>query len=100
EAWVQAALNAAERISGPVVITDVRFPNEVEAVRRYGRAESTSSIGAIVRVTRPGLPETDLHISETALDGLVADFPVMNDTTLEALDAQADAVARTVLAGS
>jgi hypothetical protein len=85
EAWVDAAWRVADGIPGPVVITDVRFPNEVQAVRRWG--------GKIVRVNRPGLPETDLHISETALDALVADYVVHNDADVAALHLTADSLA-------
>ncbi len=91
ETWVDAALVKAAAISGPVVVTDVRFPNEAERVRFDG--------GKIVRVNRPGLPETDLHISETALDDLVPDFLVRNAGTVADLHGFADGVARTVLAG-
>lgn len=61
------------------VVTDVRFPNEVDAVRDRG--------GKIVRVTRPGLVSTDQHVSETALDGVVPDAEIVNDGTLEDLAA-------------
>lgn len=72
-----------------MVVTDVRFPNEVRLIRERG--------GQIVRVERPGLPQTDLHISETALDALVADYPVLNDGTVSDLHALADIVARSAL---
>ncbi len=42
------------------IITDVRFPNEVEAIKKVG--------GIIIRVNRRGMLDTDKHESETALD--------------------------------
>lgn len=42
------------------IITDVRFPNEVQAVRDRG--------GILVRVNRFGMNDTSTHESETALD--------------------------------
>jgi hypothetical protein len=54
--WVRAVIRPALDESRPVVITDVRFPNEVAAVRRHG--------GLFVRVTRPGI-ESDGHVSES-----------------------------------
>lgn len=42
------------------IITDVRFPNEAEAIKKRD--------GIIIRVNRPGMPEGDNHPSETALD--------------------------------
>ena len=89
EVWVDAALVKAAAVPGPVVITDVRFPNEAERVRWDG--------GKVVRVNRPGLPQTDLHISETALDDLVADYVVGNGGTVADLHESADEVARLVL---
>lgn len=87
-AWVDPVIIEAEehRYEGvPVAITDVRFPNEVEAIRASG--------GLVVRVERPGLLEdaASLHISETALDSEPADHVIVNDGSLEDL---ADAVNR------
>lgn len=42
------------------IITDVRFPNELQAVKDRG--------GIIIRVNRQGAMSHDLHASETALD--------------------------------
>lgn len=92
DAWVSTALETADILDGPVVITDVRFPNEVRMVREAG--------GRVVRIARPGLPETDLHVSETALDDLVPDYAVSNDSDLEHLYRQADEIAARVLADS
>lgn len=62
------------------VVTDVRFPNEVDAVRDRG--------GKIIRVARPGLVSTDQHVSETALDDVEPDALIVNDGTLEDLAAK------------
>lgn len=43
-----------------VVIPDVRFPNEADAVLGWG--------GQVWRVVRPGVPAVNPHVSETALD--------------------------------
>lgn len=86
--WVDATLRQAAAIDGPVVITDVRFPNEVTAV-----VGDDDLKGFTVRVTRPSIPDSgDKHISETALDGIRADFEVTNSSTLDDLYRQADAV--------
>lgn len=82
-AWVDVVAGLAEDIreeGGNVVITDVRFPNEAELVENWG--------GTLVRVTRPGLPQDDLHISETALDAWPCDHTIQNDGSLEDLDRQ------------
>jgi len=71
----------------PVVVTDVRFPNEAEAVRRAG--------GVLVRVVRPGA-DGGGHATETALDDYPEDFLVDNDGTLEDLATEARTVASLV----
>jgi hypothetical protein len=62
--WVAAGMQEASsnRAEGfPVVITDVRYPNEADAIREAG--------GTLVRITRPGVDDGDTHASETALVG-------------------------------
>ena len=61
----------------PVVVTDVRFPNEADGIRELG--------GVIVRIVRPGLVSTDEHISEKALDNYRPDYVVKNDDDLDTL---------------
>jgi len=78
EFWVNAAFNNVEP-SSRIVVTDVRFPNEVDAILARG--------GIVYRVVRPGLESIDSHISETALDHL--DLPViLNDGSVEDLYAK------------
>jgi hypothetical protein len=48
------------------VITDVRFPNEVEAIKNAG--------GKVIRLTRDIFAGQDVHWSETALDANVYDW--------------------------
>ncbi len=58
-----------------LVLTDTRFPNEAELVKKHG--------GIIVRVARPDLPfDDDAHPSETALDDYPEDFTLVNDGDL------------------
>lgn len=88
--WVRAAWRTIEAIDGPVVITDVRYPNEamsLQIARRRGVP------AYLVRITRPGLKDDgDAHPSETALDGWPADYYVDNDRGLAELHQQADDV--------
>jgi len=83
DVWVdiasEKALDALEEGFG-VVLTDVRFTNEVDFVRELG--------GCIVRITRPGVGPVNGHISETALDGIVPDHTIVNDGTVEELQAK------------
>jgi hypothetical protein len=94
--WVNLAMDkidAADTWNMPVVVTDVRYPNEAEALRNRGFV--------LVRVKRPGyLAETvdadelaaRQHESETALDGYPADRVLINGGTLFDLETEADAL--------
>ena len=68
ETWVNAAMERVREFVAdniPVVMTDMRFPNEVEIVRSNG--------GLIVRIERDSLPAESLkdqHVSETLLDNM------------------------------
>jgi hypothetical protein len=61
------------------IITDMRFPNEMEAVEQRK--------GITIRVTRPDFLsfEAMLHPSETALDDAKFDYEIINDGSLEDL---------------
>lgn len=74
--WVEIVLDAIAAVDGPVVVTDVRFPNEYEALLAAG--------ARLVRVVRPGLP-VDHHPSETALDDHPVHATVVNDSTVRKL---------------
>lgn len=74
-------------VEGSVVVPDVRYPNEVESLIRHGFWT--------VRVERPGLDDSDTHISETALDGYYADFLIKNTGSLQDLKQQVDELVRT-----
>jgi len=59
------------------ILTDVRFPNEVEAIKNRG--------GIVIRVNRLNLPKSN-HISETALDNYTDfDYVIENDGTIKQL---------------
>lgn len=73
--WVKALFNTYH--NGNVIIADVRFPNEAEAIKERG--------GILIRIERPGAGAGN-HISETALDNYDKfDYIVNNDGTLEDL---------------
>jgi hypothetical protein len=74
--WVGQALKGLGDES--YVFTDVRFPNEAEAVRGRG--------GVVWNVVRPGVGVANGHVSECALDGFVFDETVVNDGSLEDLE--------------
>lgn len=78
--WVDPVVLAAELETSPVVITDVRYRNECEAVRGAG--------GKVFRVERPGFSPVNSHSSDTGVDSLVVDGVIANDGTLQDLVAR------------
>lgn len=62
------------------IITDMRFPNEMEAVKERK--------GITIRITRPvkkSKTTPRLHPSETSLDKAEFDYTIVNDSTIEEL---------------
>lgn len=77
--WINATMNAVARNHLPgAIITDVRFPNEAEAVKKKG--------GIVIRIERSSENSSDNHPSEIALDDYENfDYKIYNDGTLEDL---------------
>jgi len=64
------------------VITDVRFPNEIEMVKELG--------GKLIRVVRDSVNNTsDLHESERLIMSLPVDYELKNNGTIEELHEKA-----------
>lgn len=94
--WVNVAMRGIAELTltnrGPVVVTDVRYPNEAEALRARGFT--------LVRVVRPNRPErltpaedaARFHTSETALDDWNPDVLVFNGGSLAELTQRVDAL--------
>jgi len=61
-----------------VVITDVRFTNEADAIKGRG--------GQIWRIKRLGVEAVNGHVSETQLDGYPVDQIFVNNTTVDDLE--------------
>lgn len=80
--WVRPVMAAITEDPRPAVVTDVRFPNEAQAIRDAG--------GALVRIGRPGLDESDSHVSEVALAYHPVDLALINDGTVEQLADKVD----------
>lgn len=52
------------------IVTDVRFPNEAEAIKKAG--------GKIIRIERPGFKALNQHLSEISLDRWDFDYKIIN----------------------
>lgn len=59
------------------IVTDVRFPNEVAAIREDG--------GQLWRIVRPGVGPVNGHCSETCIDGIDTDVVIDNARGVEEL---------------
>ena len=81
--WVDTALDRIPDGS-KVVFSDVRYPNEANAVRDFG--------GKIYRIDRAGVGPANEHASETALNDYDFDDRIDNSGTVEELYAQIDRV--------
>src|SRR5690606_14973273 len=84
--WVRPVaeqMRQGTRLNMPCAVTDVRFINEVEALKSLG--------AVVVRVERPGSGlqgAAGQHASETELADLQADYTIENGGTLEDLAEQ------------
>lgn len=93
--WIDAALGRKRGsvhtllAEQHIVVTDVRFPNEAEAIRERG--------GIIVRIERPCIGPANDHPSERALDDWEWDFLVHNDGTVEELHHKIVALCDTIV---
>lgn len=85
DVWVNATLNdLPDSTKRPVVVTDVRFPNEVQAIRERG--------GIVVQIVRPGVTKLAddsgvVHPSESALDRVTFDHVIHNNSSVVNLHA-------------
>lgn len=78
EVWIDAAF--ANYLPGDkLVVADVRFPNEAEAIKARG--------GKVIKIARPGF-EGGTHISETALADYPFDAVVENTGSIVELEAK------------
>lgn len=76
--WVDKAMAKINNYDN-VVITDVRYPNEYQAIK--------DANGYMWRVEKPGVSAVNRHESETALDELLFDGVLINKGTVEDLEA-------------
>ena len=75
-AWVNALMSDYTNES-KWVITDTRFPNEAEAIRKKD--------GIMIRVERSGVKPINNHPSETGLDDYTFDHVIKNNGSIEDL---------------
>lgn len=88
DTWVRLAEEHIEAaVPLPVVVSDCRFPNELQMVRRRG--------GVLVWIDRPGTEAVNAHASEHSVSKDDCDLVITNDGSLEALYREIDLLATT-----
>ena len=87
--WANVWKRHVAQMDGPVVVDDLRFPNEAAAIRQMG--------GVIWRVYRPGLVTMD-HASERSQKHIEEDLLLNNATTLDDLEKSVDVAVASFLA--
>ena len=85
ELWIElllARMVAGYKFRGVArwAVSDVRFPNEAEAIQQWG--------GKVIEVRRTAADATDTHASETSVAQIKADWIIPNDGTIPELCAQ------------
>jgi len=82
--WLDHALRRLDTLSGPAVVTDVRYPNEANVLRSRGFT--------LVWIQRPGVGPANAHPSETDIPVELADATLLNDGSLQELYEAVDAL--------
>ena len=102
--WIASLENKMRKTTDNIVISDVRFPNEIKAIHNAGgivvrikRGEDPEWYDAAISVnagpngnatwslSKALLNQLNIHASETAWVGRDIDYTVYNDTTIDAL---------------
>lgn len=86
--WVDAAFREMQKApTDRIVVPDVRFPNEANAIRWNPPQTGpiTATKGTLIRLHRPGFGPINSHPSETALDNYHFDHDIDNDGTVDEL---------------
>jgi len=96
--WISSVENRLRHSAGNIVLSDCRFPNEIEAIRSQGgkiiwvqRGELPSWYDTALRANRGQLTaqvelcELEIHASETSWVGTKFDIELGNNGTLDTL---------------
>jgi hypothetical protein len=111
--WIASVENKMRKTADNIVISDVRFPNEISAIHNAGgvvvrikRGDDPEWYDAAVSVnrgpngntnwalSRQKLEKLKIHASETAWVGGDIDYTVSNDTSIDDLFAQIKQIVR------
>lgn len=81
--WLNLGLGKIRKINGPVVVTDMRFKNELQALVSRLHARTA-------RVNRKAATHADAHRSEHELAGVKLDYDIDNNGTIADLENRVD----------
>ena len=76
DVWINIALSGI-KTEDKIVISDVRYPNEADAIRKLG--------GTVWRINRHNHSAVNGHASERAMDNYMFNYAIYNDGTLDDL---------------
>jgi dephospho-CoA kinase len=76
DVWINIALSGIKS-EDKIVISDVRYPNEADAIRKLG--------GIVWRINRRNHSAVNAHASEHAMDNYMFNYVIYNDGTLDDL---------------
>ena len=100
EAWIipvkkfiREAYTHPEQIFRGVVVSDARFPNEIEEIKNYCKMFGGMVEIIDVEIIRPELDNKDKHASETSLKNHKFTIGLLNDGTLADLFMKVDRLA-------
>lgn len=82
--WAQSLVRRIEAGTGNVVVTDMRFQHELDALKALAVRQAQYKVISI-KICRPTEAETDTHASETELDTIECDHILHNDADKSAL---------------
>jgi hypothetical protein len=117
--WIASLENKMRKTGDNIVISDVRFPNEIKAIHNAGgivvrikrgadpewyAAAVSANAGPVANptwsISKSYLEKLKIHASETAWVGGNIDHIVYNDTTIDALFAQIKSLVEDPLAST
>lgn len=81
--WITEVLKNID-LSDDIVITDVRFENEADSIKQWGKFSNIDA--QIWRIKRLGIEAVNGHVSEHEMDGYKVDQIFINNSTVDDLE--------------
>ena len=91
--FIRDAYTDSKRRFRGVVISDTRFPNEIDGIKEYCREYGDRIAVTDVNIIRPDASKMDRHASETSLKNHEFSIGLLNNGTMEELFIKVDKLA-------